>query len=175
LPEVALLGRSNVGKSSLINVLARRRSLAKTSAHPGKTTTFNLYCVDHDFVVVDAPGLGYARTSRSERDRWERELALYVRKRERLAVVLMLMDSRHAPTEVDRDTMRFVHDSGRPALIVLTKSDKLSGNARTKALSRVANAMNALAVEWPVVETSAKTGRGREELLEWVDRFVSSI
>lgn len=170
-----MLGRSNVGKSSLINALARRRGLAKTSGQPGKTTMFNLYRVDHDVMVVDAPDLGYARTSRSERDRWERELALYVRKRERLAAVLMLMDSRHAPTAVDRDTMEFVHESGRPALIVLTKSDKLSGNARTKTRSRVADAMKLLAVEWQVVETSAKTGRGREQLLEWVDRFVSSI
>ena len=116
LPEVALLGRSNVGKSSLINLLASRKRLALTSATPGKTKTFNLYKVDEDFLLVDVPGLGYARSARSERNRWEAELARYIRDRDELSAVLLLMDSRHAPTAADRDAMEFLKEahSGQP-------------------------------------------------------------
>lgn len=172
LPEVALLGRSNVGKSSLLNILAGRKRLARTSATPGKTTMFNLYRVDDDFVFVDVPGLGYARASHTHRKRWEREIAAYVRTRDGLALVLLLMDARHAPTSTDLELMQFLKESGRHALVVLTKTDKLSGNGRAKSRRAVEAAMADLVVEWPVVETSAHTGRGRDELLEWIDGLV---
>ncbi len=173
LPEIGLLGRSNVGKSSLINLLAARKRLALTSATPGKTKTFNLYKVDEDFYLVDVPGLGYARSSRSERNRWEVELARYIRERDQLKAVLLLMDSRHAPTSGDRDAMQFLKDARRPTVVVLTKCDKLSGNGRAKAKRAVAAAMEEMLVEWPVVETSSKTGRGKDALLEWIDRLAA--
>ena len=172
LPEVALLGRSNVGKSSLINMLAGRKRLAKTSGTPGKTTTFNTYTVDDSFIAVDVPGLGYARTSRGERNRWAADLTKYIRSRDTLALVLILMDSRHAPTPIDTEAMSFVKEAGRPAVIVLTKTDKLSGNARAKSRKSVSQAMERILVEWPVVETSAETRRGRDELFDWLDQLV---
>lgn len=169
LPEVALLGRSNVGKSSLLNLLAGRKQLARTSSTPGKTTLFNVYRVDDDYLLVDVPGLGYARTSQANRARWEKEITTYVRKRDTLALVLLLMDARHAPTALDQELMAFVERSGRSAVVVLTKTDKLSSNGRARTRRAVAAAMENLLVEWPVVETSARTGRGRDVLLEWID------
>jgi len=173
LPEVALLGRSNVGRSSLLNVLAARKQLARTSATPGKTTLFNLYRVDDDYLLVDVPGLGYARTSRANRARWEKEITTYVRARDGLALVLLLMDARHAPTALDREMMAFVKEAGRGVVIALTKTDKLSANGRAKTRRSVESAMADLLVEWPVVETSAHTGRGRDELFKWIDDLTT--
>lgn len=171
-PEVVLLGRSNVGKSSLINLLAGRRRLARTSGTPGKTTGFNLYAVDDACVLVDVPGLGFARASRATRRAWERELSLYLRNRKSAALVLILMDARHAPTASETDIMEFVKDAGLPAVVVLTKTDKLSGNGRARTRRSVAAAMDELGVSWPVVETSASTGTGRDDLFEWIDHHV---
>jgi GTP-binding protein len=134
---------------------------------------FNFYRVDDDFMLVDVPGLGYARASHTHRDRWERDLATYVRSRDGLALVLLLMDARHAPTATDLELMRFSKEAGRNVIVVLTKTDKLSGNGRAKTRRAVEAAMAGLLVEWPVVETSANTGRGRDELFEWIDSIVA--
>ncbi len=171
-PEVALLGRSNVGKSSLVNLLATRKRLAKTSGTPGKTVTFNYFETDAGYYLVDVPGLGYAKTSRTQRNRWAADLTTYLESRESLALVLILMDARHAPTATDREAMSFVKAAGRPAVVVLTKIDKLSGNARTKTRKRVADEMKSQMIEWPVVETSATARRGREELLNWIEQIL---
>lgn len=169
LPEVAMIGRSNVGKSSLLNMLARRKSLARTSGTPGKTQEFNFYLVDDRFYLVDLPGFGYARVARTERERWGRMIGRYLTERAPLRLVFHLVDSRHPPTALDEDVMAAMRESGAAYVIVLTKTDKISGNQRVRAEADVRRALERVALEVPVVFTSAQTGRGRDELLRWIE------
>ena len=169
LPEVAFVGRSNVGKSSLLNMLLRRKKLAYTSAQPGKTQTFNYYRVGGRRYLVDLPGYGYAKTSKRTRERWIQLIERYLMERVPLRLVVHLVDSRHPPTDLDEELIAAVHGQRVPYLVALTKADKLSGNERTKSQQRMQEALLAFGLEAPVVLTSAKTGRGREELLAWID------
>ena len=161
LPEVAFVGRSNVGKSSLINMLARRRHIARTSRTPGKTRELNCYRVNGRMVFVDLPGYGYARVLRSRRNRWRSMILRYLSERSELRLVLHLLDSRHPPTERDLDMASTLGYTDIPRVVVLTKTDKLSGNGRMQSLARVEHLVRGSAV----VLTSATTGCGREELL----------
>lgn len=169
---MAFIGRSNVGKSSLINKLLQRRSLARTSGTPGKTQEINFYLVNDSFHVVDLPGFGYARVSKSQRAKWKRTIATYLMGREQLQVVFQLMDSRHPPTELDREVVLLMAESKADHVILLTKSDKLSGNERSKAIARVHASLLELGKERPVVLTSANDGRGRDSILEWIDTYL---
>lgn len=167
-PEIALIGRSNVGKSSLINALLGRRSLARTSAAPGKTRTINFYIVNDSFYLVDLPGLGYAKASKKERRSWEKLIAGYVSGRPQLEVVVHLIDARHRLGEIDRDVTDFVLDAGIDYVVALTKSDKLNQKERTNGRKRIAESLAGLGIEPPIVETSATRKTGIDELWKWI-------
>ena len=171
-PEAAFIGRSNVGKSSLLNRLVGRKSLARTSGTPGKTQQFNYYLAADRFYLVDLPGYGYAKVAQTERARWGHFIGRYLQEREPLRVVFHLVDSRHPPTALDRDIMAWMRASPASYVIALTKTDKLSGNGRVKSVRAVEEALEPLAMEVPVVLTSAEDGRGRKELLGWIDALV---
>ncbi|MEX1054747.1 MAG: ribosome biogenesis GTP-binding protein YihA/YsxC [Rhodothermales bacterium] len=173
-PEVAFIGRSNVGKSSLLNLLAGRRALARTSGTPGKTQQFNYYLINNSLYFVDLPGFGYARVARTERERWGKFIGRYLAERETLRLVVHLVDSRHPPTALDLDVMSLMRGSNVPYVIALTKTDKLSGNERSKSLRDVEKVLEGFAMEVPIIQTSSKTRRGREDLLGWVDSVVAT-
>ena len=164
LPEVAFLGRSNVGKSSLLNMLAGRRNIARTSRTPGKTRELNFYRVNGRMVLVDLPGYGYARVMRSQRNRWGRITWRYLSERGELRLILHLLDSRHPPTDRDLDMAALLAGGDTPRVVVLTKADKLSGNGRAQSRARAERLVRGSAV----VLTSATTGYGREELLSLI-------
>ncbi len=167
-PEVAFAGRSNVGKSSLINMVLGRKSLARTSRRPGKTQEINFYRVNDVVYFVDLPGLGYAKVSKREREAWRRLIASYLDKRPTLQLLFHLIDSRHPPLAVDLELAEMYRGSGVPVIVLATKADKLSGNRRAAATRTVRDALAEIGLELPIVMTSANTGRGREEILEWI-------
>lgn len=171
LPEVVFVGRSNVGKSSLLNMLVGRTKLARTSGTPGKTQQFNYYLVNNRLYFVDLPGYGYAKISRAQRNRWGRFIGRYLTERTALRVVFHLIDSRHPPTELDRDVMAVMRGHPVPYVIVLTKTDKLSGNARARSRLELEQVLEQAAMEVPIILTSAKKKQGRDELLQWIDDF----
>ena len=169
LPEVAFIGRSNVGKSSLLNLVTGRRQLARTSGTPGKTQQLNFYLINSRLYFVDLPGFGYARVARTERERWGKLIGRYLTERESLRLVVHLVDSRHPPTILDRDIMELMRGSNVPYVIALTKTDKLSGNELTKSIKQVEEVLAGYAMEVPLIETSATTRRGRDEILDWIE------
>lgn len=126
LPEIALIGRSNVGKSSLINALAARKGMAKTSSTPGKTQCLNIYRFFDRYLIVDTPGYGYAKRSKSERDKWHKLMDTYIGDREALRLVGIVIDARHPGLERDVEAGHWLAELGRPAIVILTKSDKVS-------------------------------------------------
>ncbi len=171
-PEVAFIGRSNVGKSSLINSLLKRKKLARISGTPGKTQEINFFLVNNKFHVVDLPGFGYAKVSKKQRAHWQKLIGSYIIHREQLKVVFQLVDSRHKPTELDREIMMLMPESDASHVILLTKSDKLSGNERSKSIARVKQTLTELGQDKPVFLTSAKNGRGREDIMDWIKTFL---
>ena len=170
-PEVAFIGRSNVGKSSLLNMVVGRRALARTSNTPGKTRLFNYYQVN-DLYIVDLPGYGYAKVARTERARWAALIGRYLTERVPLRGVFHLVDSRHPPTRLDHDIIDLMRRSPVPYVIALTKTDKLSGNQRVKSLRTVETTLQEVGLEVPIILTSAEDGRGREELLQWIETLT---
>lgn len=170
--EVAFIGRSNVGKSSLINALLRRKNLARTSKKPGKTREFNYYLIDRHFYFVDLPGFGFAKVARKERERWAQLIERYLNERLTLQAVVHLIDSRHPPMEQDEDVMAFMHGGDVPYVIALTKTDKLSNNQRQQSVARTKRVLAEMGLEVPVVPTSAETERGVQELWQWITTLV---
>ena len=165
LPQVAFSGRSNVGKSSLINVLlGRTRSkIAHVSQTPGKTRTLNFFDVNGDFFLVDLPGYGYAKVPESVRDSWRRLMEWYLGESGMVAGVVHLVDARHPPTRDDRQMVAYLASLRLPTLVALTKMDKLKRSQRRPALERAREALEVEAEQ--LVPFSAKTGEGRGELL----------
>lgn len=161
LPEIALVGRSNVGKSSLINKLVNRRNLAKSSSTPGKTRTINYYLIDEQWYLVDLPGYGYARVSKTEKEKWGQMIETYLHNRTQLQGVIQLLDIRHAPNENDFLMKNWLQQSGVPLLLVATKADKVSRGARGKNLAVIRKTLNLVAT--PLC-FSAQTGEGIAEL-----------
>jgi GTP-binding protein len=159
-PEVAFLGRSNVGKSSLINSLLAVRGLARTSSTPGRTQSLNFFAINNRFRFVDFPGLGYARVPKNIKSTWGEMATDYLAKRSQLVLSIHLVDSRHEPTKQDLQLHEWLEQSNKPRLIVATKSDKLSHNELRKNLQHIARVLD----NDSVVAYSAKSGRGREEL-----------
>jgi GTP-binding protein len=157
--EFAVVGRSNVGKSSLINTLANQKSLAKTSRTPGRTQLINYFDFG-PFLLADLPGYGYAKVSKTQQDHWRKELSRYLEKRENLAGVMHLMDARHPLTENDREMREFLLQHQLPILVVLTKVDDVKQGDMAKALKLVTETTD----QDPVL-FSSKTGRGKKELL----------
>lgn len=183
-PEVAFVGRSNVGKSSLLNALLGRKALAHTSGTPGKTQALNFYRINgrhepHDgpigqggFFLVDLPGYGYAKVSQKQRARWQEMIGQYVVGRAeegQLRAVVQLVDGRHPPTKLDTELALLLRESPAPHIIALTKGDKLSGNTRPKAEATARKHFKSLGLELPIVTTSAQTKRGIDELWKWID------
>jgi len=171
-PEYAFIGRSNVGKSSLINAITNRKGLAKTSSTPGKTQCINHFIINKDnapWYLVDLPGYGYAKTSKKLRESWKGFINSYILKRESLLCVFVLLDIRHEPQENDLAFMRWLGTSGVPFVMVFTKTDKLSETALGRNYQQYEVKM---LEDWasmpPVIISSAETGRGTEEILELV-------
>lgn len=170
--EIAFIGRSNVGKSSLINAVLGRKSLAYTSKSPGKTRQFNYFLVDGRFYIVDLPGYGYATGSRSERDAWERLRQRYLSERRWLRGVVQLVDARHPAMDNDAVEIERLAELNRPSVVVLTKGDKLSGNGRAEAKRQLKSHLADLDVDCQVVLTSSETGRGITTLRTWIGTVV---
>ena len=160
LGEVALVGRSNVGKSSLINTLVTRKNLARTSSAPGKTRTVNFYLLNETFHLVDLPGFGYAKVPMAERRRWKEMVERYMGSREELRGVLVILDARREPGPVETELYRWLEVLDLPVVTVLTKCDKLSKNKLAKQLALI---KRSLPFTEPVV-FSAMTGEGKQHL-----------
>lgn len=175
-PEYAFIGRSNVGKSSLINMLTGVKGLAKTSGRPGKTQLINHFLINNEWYLVDLPGYGYARTSKTSREKWGTMMRDYFLHREALTNVFVLIDSRIPPQRIDIEFITFLGTNGIPLTIVFTKSDKEKQRevmANVKAMKKV------LAELWeelpPMVLTSSLTGYGREELLGQIESINEGL
>ena len=176
LPEYAFIGRSNVGKSSLINMLMQRKKLAKTSSTPGKTQLINHFLVNDNWYLVDLPGYGYARVPKDKRKTFMQLLSGYLSFRPNLINSFLLVDSRHEPQANDLEVMRTLGKAELPFSIVFTKVDKLSTN---KLQQSVARYHRALRHEWeespPIFYSSAETGQGRDEILGYIDTLNTAI
>ena len=169
-PEFAFIGRSNVGKSSLINMITNQKKLAKTSNTPGKTQLINHFMVNEHWYLVDLPGYGYAKVSKSSRSKWEKMIRDYFFNSENLACVIVLIDSRVPPQQLDIDFVNMIGEMEMPFVIVYTKTDKLSTNQATKNQTAFEKE---LLKHWEALpqsfSTSAKTSAGRDELLDFIE------
>jgi GTP-binding protein len=170
-PEVAFVGRSNVGKSSLINALLNRRGLAKTSSTPGKTRTINFFRINGKLGFVDLPGYGFAQVSRAERATWGPMVGEFFETRQELRGVVQLIDVRHAPTAEDQRTRDWLEQWQRPLLVVATKVDKISRTQRPSHLKHITETLS-LDAEAPIVMFSAQTGEGKEKIWAWISGAV---
>jgi GTP-binding protein len=169
-PEISFLGRSNVGKSSLINSLLSVRGLARTSSTPGRTQSLNFFEINDQFRFVDFPGFGYARVPREIKSSWGEMATTFLAKRRQLVLSIHIVDSRHEPTKQDLQLHEWLENSGKPRLIVATKSDKLSNNELKKNLEHIARVLD----DDSVMAYSAKSGRGREELWRAIKNAIST-
>ncbi len=166
LPEFAFIGRSNVGKSSLINMLARRKDLAKVSGTPGKTRLINFFTINGDWTLVDLPGYGYAKVSRNERGDFSAFVAAYLRGRANLRGTFVLIDSRLGPQKLDLEFVRWMVGCGLAFVLVFTKADKVAGATAQKNIAAFAARMREISGDAPeVLLTSSKLGLGRQEIL----------
>jgi GTP-binding protein len=169
-PEVAFAGRSNVGKSSLLNRLVRRKRIARVSNTPGRTREVNFFLVNDHFVLVDLPGYGYARISKERRAEWKPLIEGYLRSSPELRGIVQLLDVRHDPTSDDRQMLDFLASVGVPALFALTKVDKLSSTHRAARIAALSDQLQVPSDQ--VIPFSAVTGEGRDELAEAVVALV---
>jgi GTP-binding protein len=175
-PEIAFLGRSNVGKSSLINSLLRVKGLARTSSTPGRTQALNFFLINERFYFVDLPGYGFARVPKKIREEWGRLVSDYLAKRDSLVLSIHIVDSRHEPTSMDLQLREWLLFHGKPFLTVATKSDKLSQNELQKNLARVRRSLGAVegGAGGEVIAYSAVTGRGREGVWHAIEGAVAA-
>ena len=175
-PAYAFIGRSNVGKSSLLNMLTGNKRLAKTSATPGKTLLINHFVINNDWYLVDLPGYGFAKRSKTERAKLEQMISSYILQRECLTNLFLLIDCRHEPQQIDLDFMQWLGESGIPFSIVFTKADKLSRQVLTSNINAY---LNRLAEDWdplpPHFVTSSETRQGRDELLNYIEEINREI
>ena len=170
-PEAAFAGKSNVGKSSLINALMNRKSLARTSAQPGKTQTINYYNINDCLYFVDLPGYGYAKTSAHVREQWGRMIENYLHKSKQLKQVFLLVDIRHEPTENDRIMYRWICEKGYEPVIIATKLDKIKRSQIQKQLKQIRIGLEAKE-DTVIIPFSAQTKQGREEIYEILNRII---
>ncbi|WP_417913062.1 ribosome biogenesis GTP-binding protein YihA/YsxC [Candidatus Electronema sp. TJ] len=162
VPEIAFAGRSNVGKSSLINTLVNRKNLVKTSSKPGKTESLNFFKVEGGLHLVDLPGYGFARKDQKTREAWQDLISGYIISRTALVCVVVIIDIRHELKQLDREMVDWLASNGKPFLIVYTKADKLSNNEQAKQAAALDAALNIRPAERLLF--SSQTGQGREEL-----------
>ena len=171
VPEIAFLGRSNVGKSSLMNSLLGVKGLARTSSTPGRTQALNFFVINNRFRFVDLPGYGYARVPKNIRAGWGEMATNYLAKRLGLVLSIQIVDSRHEPTTLDLQLNDWLQHHAKPRVVVATKSDKLSNNELRKSMERVRRVMGTD----EVVAYSATTGRGREDVWRLIDKAISGF
>jgi GTP-binding protein len=175
LPEYAFIGRSNVGKSSLVNMLTGRTSLAKVSGRPGKTRLINHFLINHEWFLVDLPGYGFAQISKSEREKWEKFIRKYLATRQNLYCVFLLIDSRHEPQKIDLDFMEWLAEKEVPFVIVFTKADKLNKTGFEAFQTKYTEKLEETWDEAPRMFTSsAEKGIGRDEILDFIDHLNKS-
>ena len=167
LPEIAMAGKSNVGKSSLINSLTRRSKLARTSSEPGKTRLVNLYNINEAFFLVDLPGYGFARAPKQEKQKWAAMIEGYLEGSENLRRVFQLVDLRHAPTAEDQMMVEYLRHYDIPFSVIATKADKLSGAQRGRNIPVICRALQVQ--PWEILIYSSKDGTGRDKLLEVIE------
>jgi len=176
LPEYAFIGRSNVGKSSLINMLTNKKNLAKTSSKPGKTLLINHFLINQTWHIVDLPGYGYASIGKDMRQKLKEIIEGYLLYRPQLTNVFLLIDSRHAPQKIDMDFMQWMGENEIPFAIVFTKIDKLS---QTKSKDNIEKYKDSLAEVWEtfpkIFVTSSEKQQGREDLLDYIDEINRSL
>ena len=176
LPEYAFIGRSNVGKSSLINALTNQKKLAQTSATPGKTLLINHYLINNEWYLVDLPGYGYAKRSKSQNEQLEQIISSYVLDREQMTLLFVLIDCRHEPQKIDLEFFQWLGENGVPFSIIFTKADKLG---KVRCQENVAAYLRELSKQWeelpPHFVTSAETRQGREEVLDYIEQINRSI
>lgn len=169
-PEYAFIGRSNVGKSSLVNMLTNQKKLAKISGQPGKTREINHFMINEEWYLADLPGYGYAKVSKTQRSQFDKMTKQYLNERENLVCLFILLDSRHEPQALDKEFISYCGESGLPIALVFTKADKQSPN---KSQSVKAAWKRTMLKSWeempPAFITSAEKGQGREELLSFID------
>ena len=186
--EFAVMGRSNVGKSSLLNSLLNRKNIARISKAPGKTRTINFFSVNDRFFLVDLPGYGFAKVPRSEREKWRKVIMLYIASREQLAGIVHLIDSRHPPSEDDVEILVELSGVGKDFIVVLTKADKVKSSRRREAIERFEESFENLClvdpmtgqallrrelsserIHVPALFFSAKSGEGKDALWRWIE------
>ncbi len=176
LPEYAFIGRSNVGKSSLINMLVNKKGLAKTSTKPGKTMLINHFIINNEWYIVDLPGYGYAQRSKTQRDELRRIIENYILMRQQLTNLFLLIDIRLKPQAIDLEFMQWLGENEVPFSIIFTKADKLSTTAGAKAVEAY---KNILLETWeelpPIFVTSSQNKVGRDELLNYIEQINKSL
>lgn len=171
--EFAFIGRSNVGKSSLLNMLTRKKGLAKVSGSPGHTRLINFFDINDQWRMVDLPGYGYAKTSKVDREKFQRMIIEYLTEREGLSCVFVLIDSRHAPQQIDLEFVQWLMEAGVPFVLVFTKSDKSKVSKVAKNMELFGEAMSEWCDGLPrMFATSAEKGDGRQELLGFIEKAI---
>lgn len=175
-PEYAFIGRSNVGKSSLINMLTRRKKLAMTSATPGKTLLINHFIINDEWYLVDLPGYGYAKRSKSQSEKLQEIISGYVLGREQMTLLFVLIDSRHEPQKIDLEFIQWLGENGIPFSIIFTKADKLT---KTALGSNLAAYRSRLLEEWeelpPIFVSSSESSLGRDEILQYINDVNATL
>ncbi len=175
-PEYAFIGRSNVGKSSLINMLARNKKLAMTSATPGKTLLINHFLFNEQWYLVDLPGYGYAQRGKKQQEKITQIIETYILGREQMTCLFVLLDCRHEPQKIDLEFMEWLGENGVPFAIVFTKTDKLSGG---KLKMNIDTYKKVLSEQWeelpPIFTTSSEKNLGRKELLDYIDEINKNL
>lgn len=173
IPEIAFSGKSNVGKSSLINGLINRKSLARTSSQPGKTQTINFYNVNDDLYLVDLPGYGYAKVSLEVKAKWGKLIERYLNNSKQLRAVFLLIDIRHAPSDNDKTMYDWIINNGYNPIIIATKADKVKRSQLQKQLKQIRQGLD-LIENTPIIPYSAVTKQGRDEIWELIELFMGA-
>ena len=171
--EIAFAGRSNVGKSSLLNMITGRRSLARVSGNPGKTRTINFYSCNDDFRIVDLPGYGYAKVSKGESEKWGQMMESYLEKRENLVKVIQLVDIRHKPSAQDVQMYDYLKYYGLDGIVVATKADKVSNNEKQKCIKEIRSTLG-MNKDDVVIPCSALKRSGYEQLLDVIEQLLNT-
>lgn len=169
--EIAFAGKSNVGKSSLINALVNRKSYARTSSDPGKTQTINFYNINDSLYFVDLPGYGYAKVSQELKAKWGKLIERYLTTSQMLRIIFLLVDIRHAPSQNDKDMYDFIVNSGYNPIIIATKLDKIKRSQQAKQIKLIKTGLNVIP-DTPIIPFSAQTKQGRDELWELIEEYI---
>ena len=171
-PEVCFAGRSNVGKSSLINAIVNRKNIARTSNVPGKTQQMNYYQIGEDCFFVDLPGYGFAKVPKKERERWGRNIRQYLSERKSLKLILSVIDARHEPSALDQDFFYWLASNEMPFCVLMSKADKLSNNKLAQSRKAVKNILAEMNIEVPILGYSASSRKGIPEIQDLITDFI---